>query len=82
PALRRRLESLIRQPVRPAVTALVSIQVSAYRDYLALLTDISVEYVVGGDLELLQTFLSQMTLPVSDFFFWFNGVGYRLLRFC
>ncbi len=54
PALRRRLERASRLPVRPAVTALVSIQ-DAYRDYLAHLTDITVEYVVGGDEQAMQT---------------------------
>ncbi|VDY37974.1 siderophore-interacting protein [Salmonella enterica subsp. enterica serovar Daytona] len=55
PALRRRLESLSRLPARPAVTALVSIQDAAYRDYLAHLTDITVEYVVDGDEQAMQT---------------------------
>ncbi len=34
----------------------------AYRDYLAHLTDITVEYVVGGDEQAMQTRLSQLTI--------------------
>ncbi len=80
PALRRRLESLSRLPVRPAVTALVSIQDAAYRDYLAHLTDITVEYVVGGDEQAMQTRLSQLTIPESDYFIWITGEGKTVKR--
>lgn len=80
PALRRRLESLTRLPVRPAVTALVSIQDAAYRDYLAHLTDITVEYVVGGDEQAMQTRLSQLTIPESDYFIWITGEGKTVKR--
>ncbi|MEA0983788.1 siderophore-interacting protein, partial [Salmonella enterica] len=84
PALRRRLESLSRLPVRPAVTALVSIQDAAYRDYLAHLTDITVEYVVGGDEQAMQTRLSHLTIPESDYFIWITGEGktVKLLSQC
>ncbi|ELJ5474451.1 siderophore-interacting protein [Salmonella enterica] len=75
PALRRRLESLSLLPVRPAVTALVSIQDAAYRGYLAHVTDITVEYVVGGDEQAIQTLLSQLTIPDSDYFIWITGEG-------
>lgn len=80
PALRRRLESLSRLPARPAVTALVSIQDAAYRDYLAHLTDITVEYVVGGDEQAIQTRLSQLTVPESDYFIWITGEGKTVKR--
>lgn len=80
PALRRRLESLSRLPARPAVTALVSIQDAAYRDYLAHLTDITVEYVVDGDEQAMQTRLSQLTIPESDYFIWITGEGKTVKR--
>lgn len=80
PALRRRLESLSLLPARPAVTALVSIQDAAYRDYLAHLTDITVEYVVGGDEQAIQTRLSQLTIPESDYFIWITGEGKTVKR--
>lgn len=80
PALRRRLESLSRLPARPAVTALVSIQDAAYCDYLAHLTDITVEYVVGGDEQALQTRLSQLAIPESDYFIWITGEGKTVKR--
>ncbi|EBS7633415.1 siderophore-interacting protein [Salmonella enterica] len=80
PALRRRLESLSRLSARPAVTALVSIQDAAYHDYLAHLTDITVEYVVGGDEQTIQTRLSQLTIPESDYFIWITGEGKMVKR--
>ncbi|ELZ7126948.1 siderophore-interacting protein [Salmonella enterica] len=67
-------------PARPAVTALVSIQDAAYRDYLAHLTDITVEYVVGGDEQALQTRLSQLAIPESDYFIWITGEGKTVKR--
>lgn len=76
PALRRRLESLS----RPAVTALVSIQDAAYRDYLAHLADMTVEYVVGGDEQAIQTRLSQLIIPESDYFIWITGEGKTVKR--
>ncbi|HAU3359422.1 TPA: siderophore-interacting protein [Salmonella enterica subsp. salamae] len=80
PALRRRLDSLSRLPARPAVTALVSIQDGAYRDYLAHLTDITVEYVVGSDEQTIQTRLSQLVIPESDYFIWITGEGKTVKR--
>ncbi|ECF6075984.1 siderophore-interacting protein [Salmonella enterica subsp. houtenae] len=80
PALRRRLESLSRLPARPAITALVSIQNVAYRDYLGHVTDIPVEYVVGGDEQAIQTRLSQLAIPDSDYFIWIAGEGNTVKR--
>ncbi|EDQ0626619.1 siderophore-interacting protein [Salmonella enterica] len=80
PALRRRLESLSRLPARPAITALVSIQDAAYRDYLGHVTDIPVEYVVGGDEQAIQTRLSQLAIPDSDYFIWITGEGNTVKR--
>ncbi|MGS9112068.1 SIP domain-containing protein, partial [Salmonella enterica subsp. enterica serovar Infantis] len=80
PALRRRLESLSSLPARPAVTALVRIHDAAYRDYLAHLTDITVEYFVGGDEQALQTRLSQLAITESDYFIWITGEGKTVKR--
>ncbi|VDZ76650.1 iron-chelator utilization protein [Salmonella bongori] len=80
PALRRRLEVLSRLPARPDIMALVSIQNAAYQDYLAHLTDVAVEYVVGGDEQAIQTRLSQMAIPNSDYFIWITGEGKMVKR--
>ncbi|EDP8627658.1 siderophore-interacting protein [Salmonella bongori] len=80
PALRRRLEVLSRLPARPDIMALVSIQNAAYQDYLAHLTDVAVEYVVGGDEQAIQTRLSQMAIPNSDYFIWITGEGKTVKR--
>jgi ferric-chelate reductase (NADPH) len=46
PALRRRLESIAKLPVRPEIHAVVTVGDESYKDYLAHLSD--VQHHLGG----------------------------------
>ncbi|SUG13156.1 siderophore-interacting protein [Salmonella enterica subsp. arizonae] len=76
PALRRRLESLSLLPVRPAVTALVKYSgcgisgVSRPCDGHYLWN-----MLLAAMSRAIQTLLSQLTIPDSDYFIWITGEG-------
>ncbi|MEB0952259.1 siderophore-interacting protein [Citrobacter sedlakii] len=74
PALRRRLEALSRLPVRPSVTALVSVNDPAYRDYLAHLDGFNIEWL-AHDEQAIDARLAQLTVPAADYFIWVTGEG-------
>ena len=74
PALRRRLEALSRLPVKPTVTALVSVADPAYQDYLAHLGDFSIEWL-GHDEQAVAARLAQIDVPREDYFIWITGEG-------
>ncbi|AUO66167.1 NADPH-dependent ferric siderophore reductase [Citrobacter freundii complex sp. CFNIH2] len=74
PALRRRLEALSRLPVKPTVTALVSVADPAYQDYLAHLDDFAIEWL-GHDEQAIAARLAQIEVPEEDYFIWITGEG-------
>lgn len=74
PALRRRLETLSQLPQRPQVTALVSLQNPADRDYLAHLTGFNIEWFAHDEQAVAQR-LAQLTVPEQDYFIWITGEG-------
>ncbi|QMI03869.1 siderophore-interacting protein [Citrobacter sp. RHB25-C09] len=74
PALRRRLEGLSRLSVRPAVTALVSVENPAYQDYLAHLATFDIEWL-GHDEPAMAARLARLQVPAEDYFIWITGEG-------
>ncbi|POT56906.1 NADPH-dependent ferric siderophore reductase [Citrobacter amalonaticus] len=74
PALRRRLEALSRLAVKPQVTALVSVQDPAYRDYLAHLDGFTIEWL-AHDEQAIAARLAQLHVPTEDYFIWITGEG-------
>lgn len=74
PALRRRLEALSRLPVRPDVTALVSIADPTYQDYLAHLEGFTIEWL-EHDERAVAARLAQLDVPERDYFIWITGEG-------
>ena len=75
PALRRRLLDLSRLPVRPQVTALVTIGEASYKDYLADLQDFQIEWNVGHHSSVVAEHLAQVNVPAEDYFIWVTGEG-------
>lgn len=75
PALRRRLLDLSRLPVRPQVTALVTIGEASYKDYLADLQDFQIEWNVGHHSSVVAERLAQVSVPAEDYFIWVTGEG-------
>jgi ferric-chelate reductase (NADPH) len=75
PALRRRLLDLSRLPVRPQVTALVTIGEASYKDYLADLQDFQIEWNVGHHSSVVAERLAQVNVPAEDYFIWVTGEG-------
>jgi ferric-chelate reductase (NADPH) len=75
PALRRRLLGLSRLPVRPQVTALVTIGDASYQDYLADLQGFNIEWIVGHHSSVVAERLAQVSVPAEDYFIWVTGEG-------
>lgn len=75
PALRRRLLGLSRLPVRPQVTALVTIGEASYQDYLADLQGFNIEWIVGHHSSVVAERLAQVSVPAEDYFIWVTGEG-------
>ncbi|WLI79032.1 siderophore-interacting protein [Kosakonia sp. H02] len=75
PALRRRLEGLSQLPVRPHVTAVVTIADAAYQDYLAHLSGFDIQYVIGHNPQAVADKLAVITVPDEDYFIWLTGEG-------
>lgn len=74
PALRRRLDALSRLPVKPAVTALVSVADPACQDYLAHLDSFAIEWF-NHDEQAVAARLAQIDVPEKDYFIWITGEG-------
>ncbi|CBG91500.1 siderophore-interacting protein [Citrobacter rodentium] len=74
PALRRRLEALSRLPVKPSVTALVSVESPACQDYLAHLNAFGIEWL-EHDEQAIDARLAQLAVPETDYFIWLTGEG-------
>ncbi|HFZ8995719.1 TPA: siderophore-interacting protein [Citrobacter freundii] len=75
PALRRRLEALSHLPVRPQVTALVSVQDPAYQEYLAHCDGFAIEWFTAHDEQGVAARLAQLNVPEEDYFIWITGEG-------
>jgi len=75
PALRRRLEGLQRLTSRPEVRAIVSVTNPAVKDYLAPLTDFTLDWIIGHDQQALAARLAKLTVPEDDYFIWLTGEG-------
>jgi len=75
PALRRRLEGLSQLAVRPHVTAIVSINDAANKDYLAHLHGFDIRWVAGNQQDMLAAELASVTVPAEDYYIWLTGEG-------
>ena len=75
PALRRRLESLAKLPVRPEIHAVVTVGNDAYKDYLAHLSDVDITWVVGHSEQAVADRLAALTVPAEEYFIWLTGEG-------
>lgn len=81
PALRRRLEMIAAQGLRPAITALVSVRdraTIAYLDGLHEMADI--QWLAAGDEESIARHLGQIAIPQQDYFVWITGEGKLVKR--
>ncbi|EFL4478466.1 TPA: siderophore-interacting protein [Escherichia fergusonii] len=74
PALRRRLEMLSKLAVKPNITALVSVQDRACKDYLAHLEGFNIEWL-AHDEQAVDARLAQLQIPEDDYFIWITGEG-------
>ena len=75
PALRRRLESIAKLPVRPEIHAVVTVGNDAYKDYLAHLSEFNITWVVGHSEQAVADHLAALTVPEDDYFIWLTGEG-------
>ena len=75
PALRRRLESMAKQPVRPEIHAVVTVGGGSYKDYLAHLSDVNITWIVGHSEQAVSDHLATLTVPGEDYFIWLTGEG-------
>lgn len=75
PALRRRLEALLKQNVRPQVRAVVTVADAAWQDYFAHLSDVDIEWVVGHSQQAVADKLAAITVEGEDYFIWLTGEG-------
>jgi ferric-chelate reductase (NADPH) len=75
PALRRRLESMAKQPVRPEIHAVVTVGDGSYKDYLAHLSDVNITWIVGHSEQAVSDHLAVLTVPGEDYFIWLTGEG-------
>ncbi|ENA0611589.1 siderophore-interacting protein [Enterobacter bugandensis] len=75
PALRRRLESIAKLPMRPHVQAVVTVSDASYKDYLAHLSEFDITWVVGHSEQAVAAHLAAMTVPEEDYFIWLTGEG-------
>jgi ferric-chelate reductase (NADPH) len=63
PALRRRLESIAKLPVRPEIHAVVTVGDESYKDYLAHLSEFNITWVVGHSEQAVADHLAALTVP-------------------
>ncbi|HHA2300776.1 TPA: siderophore-interacting protein [Enterobacter asburiae] len=75
PALRRRLESIAKLPVRPEIHAVVTVGDDSYKDYLAHLSEFNITWVVGHSEQAVADHLAALTVPGEDYFIWLTGEG-------
>ncbi|MGL5699784.1 MAG: siderophore-interacting protein [Kluyvera sp.] len=75
PALRRRLEALNAQALRPQVTALVMVRDDADKAYLAGFDGFNIEWFTRYDAAAVAARLAQLSVPQSDYFIWLTGEG-------
>jgi ferric-chelate reductase (NADPH) len=75
PALRRRLESIAKLPVRPDIHAVVTVGDESYKDYLAHLSGFDITWVVGHSEQAVAEHLAALTVPGEDYFIWLTGEG-------
>ncbi len=80
PALRRRLEALKAAGFAGQLTAIVSISDAASKAYLAHLAAFNIEWVVGGDEEVIAHRLATLAVPAQDYFLWITGEGKAVKR--
>lgn len=75
PALRRRLESIAKLPVRPAIHAIVTVGDATYQDYLAHLSGFNITWVIGHNEQAVADHLAALAVPEEDYFIWLTGEG-------
>ena len=75
PALRRRLESIAKLPVRPEIHAVVTVGDDSYKAYLAHLSEFNITWVVGHSEQAVADHLAALTVPGDDYFIWLTGEG-------
>jgi ferric-chelate reductase (NADPH) len=75
PALRRRLEALDKQTVRPEVKAVVTIADASYKDYLAHLNHYDIEWVIGHYTNVAAEKLAAAIVPDDEYYIWLTGEG-------
>lgn len=80
PALRRRLESIAKLPVRPAIHAIVTVGDATYQDYLAHLSGFNITWVIGHNEQAVADHLAALAVPEEDYFIWLTGEGKGVKR--
>ncbi|KOC88198.1 FMN reductase [Winslowiella iniecta] len=75
PALLRRLEALSQSAPPVEVTALISVQDAASKDYFAHLSGFNLEWFIGDRQQAVAQRLAQLTLPEHDYYLWLTGEG-------
>lgn len=75
PALRRRLEGLLKLNVRPQVRAVVTVADAAWQDYFAHLSAFDIDWVTGHSEQAVADKLAAITVADEDYFIWVTGEG-------
>lgn len=75
PALRRRLEAIVKLSVRPDIHAIVTVGDASYKDYLAHLSEFNITWAIGHSEQTVADHLAALTVPEEDYFIWLTGEG-------